>query len=204
MPWEFFVSPTQSPLCLSDARCQNESSAYRRITHASFSNNCYYQISGAAVVAELAEVDSLPCAEVQTAIGDGDGDADTAQCRFGVSRHIVGTFQRMLILRTIFGHEAVEDGFHIHANIGIAVLVDAQSAAGVLREDVHDARLRQFRQLAHYLARHQMESTTFRLQGYFNLLYHNGCKGTNKPVKYQIYLSISEQECLRVILLKVL
>ena len=142
MPWDFFVSPTQSPLCLSDARCQNESSAYRRITHASFSNNCYYQISGAAVVAELAEVDSLPCAEVQTAIGDGDGDADTAQCRFGVSRHIVGTFQRMLILRTILRNQAVEDSFHIHANIRVAVLVDAQSATGVLREDVHDARLR--------------------------------------------------------------
>ena len=45
-----------------------------------FSNNCYYQLSGTAEIAELAEVDALPCAEVQTAIGDGDGDADTAQC----------------------------------------------------------------------------------------------------------------------------
>ena len=56
-----------------------------------FSYNCYYQLSGAAIVAELAEVDALPSAEVQSAISDGDGDTDTAQRRFGVSRHIVGT-----------------------------------------------------------------------------------------------------------------
>ena len=57
-------------------------------------------------------------------------------------------------------------------DIWVAVLVDAQSATGMFREDVHDARLRQFWQLAHYLARHQVEAATFRLQGYFNLLYH--------------------------------
>ena len=58
------------------------------------------------------------------------------------------------------------------SQIRVAVLVDAQSTTGVLRKDVHDAGLRKFRQLAHYLARHQMEAATFRLQGYFNLLYH--------------------------------
>ena len=121
-------------------------------------------------------------------IGDRDGDADTTQCRFGMSRHIVGTLQRMFILRTILRHEAIEDGFHIDANIRVAVLVDAQSATGMFREDGHDARLRQFRQLTHYLARHQMEATTFRLQGYFNLLYHTGCKGTNKNRYVEISL----------------
>ena len=86
----------------------------------------------------------------------------------------------MLVLRAVFRNQTVEDSLHIDANIWVAVLVDAQSAAGVLREDVHDACLREFWQLAHYLARHQVEAATFRLQGYFNLLYHNGCKGTNK------------------------
>ena len=38
--------------------------------------------------------------------------------------------------------------------------------------DVHDACLRQLWQLTQNLARHQMEAATFRLQGYFNLLYH--------------------------------
>ncbi len=122
----------------------------------------------------------MPGAEVQTAIGDGDGDANTAKCRFGVGRHIVCTFQRMLVLWTVLRNQAVEDGFHIHANIGIAVFVDTQSTAGVLREDVYNARLWQFWQLAQYFARHQMKTATFRLQGYFYLQYHNGCKDTNK------------------------
>ena len=106
--------------------------------------------------------------------------ADTAQRRFGMSRHIVGTLQCMLVFRTVLGNQAVENRLHIHANIRITVLVDAQSTTGMLREDVHNARLRQLWQLAHYFARHQMETATFRLQDYFYLLYHNGCKGTNK------------------------
>ena len=156
------------------------------------SNNCYYQISGTAIISVLTEVYPLPSAEVQATISNGDGDADTAQRRFGVSRHIVSTFQRMLVFWQVLRNQTVEDGFHIHTNIRVTILVDAQSATGVLCEDVHDARLRQFWQLAHNLACYQMEATTFRLQGYFYLLYHNGCKGTNKRAKYQIYLSIEE------------
>ena len=53
---------------------------FPELTHVLISNNCYYQLSGTAVVAEFAEVDALPSAEVQTAIGDGNGDADTAKC----------------------------------------------------------------------------------------------------------------------------
>jgi hypothetical protein len=136
------------------------------------SYNCYYQFSGAAVVAELTEVDALPCAEVQPAISNGDGDADTAQRGLGVSRHIVCSFQRMLILRTVLWNQTVEDCFHVHANIRVTVLVDAQSATGVLREDVHNARLGELWQLAYNLTRHQMETATFRIQSYFYLLYH--------------------------------
>ena len=102
-----------------------------------------------------------------------------------------------LIPGTVLRNQTIEDGLHIQTNIWISIFVDAQSATSMFCEDVHDARLRQFRQLTHYLARHQMETTTFRLQGYFNLLYHTGCKGTNKRAKYQIYLSISKRECLR-------
>ena len=85
--------------------------------------------------------------------------------------YIVGTLQRMLILRTILWNQSVEDSLHIDANIWITVFVDAQSATGVFRENVHNAGLRQFRQLTYYLARHKMESATFRFQGYFYLLY---------------------------------
>ena len=44
----------------------------------SFSYNCYYQLSGAAVISVFTKVDSLPGSEVQTAIGDGDGNAYAA------------------------------------------------------------------------------------------------------------------------------
>ena len=138
-----------------------------------FSNNCYHQLSGTTIIAELAKVYSLPGAEVQATIGDRDSDADTAQRGFSVSRHIVGTLQRMFVLRTILRNQTVEDSLHIHTDIRVAILVDAQSATGVLRENIHDARLRQLRQLAHYLARHQVKASAFRLQGYFYLLYHN-------------------------------
>ena len=137
-----------------------------------FSYNCYNQLSGTAEVAKLTEVDALPGAEIQSAIGDGNGDADTTQCRFGVGRHIVSTLQCMFVLRTVLWNQAIKDGFHIHANIWIAVLVDTQSAAGMFREDVHNARLWQFGQLAHYLARYQMESTTLWVQSNLYLLYH--------------------------------
>ena len=68
--------------------------------------------------------------------------------------------------------DSVEDGFHIHTNIRISIFIDAQSATGMLREDVHDTSLRQFRQLALNLTRHQVEASVFRLQDYLYLLYH--------------------------------
>lgn len=40
------------------------------------------QFAGGAVVAELAEVDALPDAEVQWAVGDGDGKGGTNQRGF--------------------------------------------------------------------------------------------------------------------------
>ena len=136
------------------------------------SNDSYYQLSCSTIISILAKVDALPSAEVRATIGDGDGDADSAQRRLGVSRHVVGTFQCMLVLRTILRNQMIEDGFHIHTNIRISILVDAQSATGMLRKDIHDASLRQSRQLAQNLTRYQMKTTTFRSQCNFYLLYH--------------------------------
>ena len=112
------------------------------------SYNRYDKSSRAAVVAVFVEIDALPRAEVQPAVGDGDGEAYTAQNRFCMSRHVVQSFEGMLIVGTAFGYQAVEDGLHIDTHIGVAVLVDAESATGVLGEDVHDAGLRERRQLA--------------------------------------------------------
>ena len=51
-------------------------------------------------------------------------------------------------------------------------VIDAQSATGMFREDVHNTGLGQFRQLAQDLTRHQVETSAFRLQDYLYLLYH--------------------------------
>ena len=45
--------------------------------------------AGAAIVAEFAEVNALPSAEIQAAIGDGDSERGADKCGFGVDRHIV-------------------------------------------------------------------------------------------------------------------
>ena len=64
-----------------------ESPVYRLL----FPDDCYDELPGTAITAILTEVDTLPGAEVQMSVSNGDGDADTTQCRFGVSRHIVST-----------------------------------------------------------------------------------------------------------------
>ena len=89
-----------------------------------------------------------------------------------MSRHIIGTFERMLILRTIFRDEAIEDGFHVHTNLRVCILIDAQSATGMLAEYADDASLRQLRQLTHYLTCHQMKAARLGDETYFYLLYH--------------------------------
>lgn len=53
-----------------------------------------------------------------------------------------------------FRNQPIKDSLHIYTHIRVAILVDAQSITGVLRENVHNARLRQLRQLAQNLTRH--------------------------------------------------
>ena len=53
----------------------------------------------------------------------------------------------LLSLIRHFGDETVENGFHIHTDIRVCILVDAQSATRMLAENVDDARLRQLGKL---------------------------------------------------------
>ena len=73
--------------------------------------------------------------------------------------HIISTLQSMLILRSILWYKTVEDGFHINPYVWISIFIDAQSATRMLAEYVDDTSLRQFWQLAQYLASHQMEAS---------------------------------------------
>src|SRR5699024_3503768 len=46
-------------------------------------------------VAELAEINPLPGAEVEPAAGDGNGEFDARERRFGMCGHVVVAFERM-------------------------------------------------------------------------------------------------------------
>ena len=78
----------------------------------------------------------------------------------------------MLVLRSIFWNETVEDGLHINPYVWISIFIDAQSTARMLAEYVDDTSLWQLGQLTQYLTGHQMEATRLRFEGYFYLLYH--------------------------------
>ena len=78
--------------------------------------------------ASVAEVDALPGAKVEFAVGDGDCEADAEEGAFCVGRHVVGAFQCVLVICFPFLDHVVEDRLHVCADIGVVVLVDGQCA----------------------------------------------------------------------------
>ena len=54
----------------------------------------------------------------------------------------------MFIFWSVLRNKTVKYGFHIHSNIGVCILIDAQTATRMLAEYIDDARLRQLGQLA--------------------------------------------------------
>ena len=82
-------------------------------------HRCHYP-AASAIVAKLTQVDALPCAEVQTAVGDGDAEADSRETAFGMSRHVVVALEGVVIIRFAFAHEVVVYGLHVVTHIGSA------------------------------------------------------------------------------------
>ena len=80
----------------------------------------------AAVVAELAEVDALPGAEGEAAVGDGDGEAHAEERALGMGGHVVGTLHGVVIVGLSLPHEAVHDLAEVGAHVGIGILVDGE------------------------------------------------------------------------------
>ena len=98
-------------------------------------NRCH-QFSLASVVAEFAKVDALPSAEIQSMVRDGNGERNTHERRFGMSRHVVIPFERVLVVGLVFGYQMVENPFHVVSHTGIGILVDTQTTTGMLHEQV--------------------------------------------------------------------
>ena len=70
--------------------------------------------------------------------------ADPSVCRVGDDFYLVNsTFQRMFVFWSVLRNKTVEYGFHIHPNIRVCILVDAQSATRMFTEYIDDTRLRQ-------------------------------------------------------------
>ena len=105
-----------------------------------FSDNRDDETSRTTIITVFAEIDTLPGAEVQSAVSNWYGEAHSAEDGLSMCRHIVQAFKGVLVVGTTFWYEAVEDGFHICTDIGVAVLVDAKSATRVLGEDVDKSR----------------------------------------------------------------
>ena len=87
-------------------------------------------------------------------------------------RHVVVAFEGVGVIRLAFGHNAVEDALHVGAHIRVGVLIDGESAAGVLYKEVEQPFARQGRKLTYYFIGYEVEATSVRLQCYFNLFYH--------------------------------
>ena len=101
-------------------------------------------LSFTSVIAELAEVDALPCAEVQLSMGDGDGEAHPEERAFGMRRHVVQSFHGVVVIRFVLLHETVHNLAEVGTHIGIGILVNGESARSVLYEKVQHTRLRQW------------------------------------------------------------
>lgn len=114
----------------------------------------------------------MPRAEVEAVIGYWNVETYTREGRLGVCRHVVIAFKCVGVIRLTFGHNAVEDALHVGAHIRVGVLIDGESAAGVLYEEVEQPFARQGRKLTYYFVGYEVEATSARLQCYFNLFYH--------------------------------
>ena len=117
-----------------------------------------HDASASAVVAEFAEIDALPSAEVESVVSDGDGEAHPKKRAFGMGGHIVGAFQNMVIISLILFYEVVHNPIHVAAHVGIGILVDGQGTRSVLDEEIEQSCLGQWWQLGKYFAGHEVTS----------------------------------------------
>ena len=88
--------------------------------------DCGNDTSGSTIITEFAKVNALPCAKIQSSVGDRNSDADTKQRTFCMRRHIVRTFQHMVIVRFVLLDDVVHDFLHIASHIRVGIFVDAE------------------------------------------------------------------------------
>ena len=128
--------------------------------------------AGAAIVAEFAEVNALPGAEIQAPVGDGDSDRGADKSGFGVGRHIVIAFAGVAIKGFALLHKSVENSCEVNLHVGVGILVDGKCGGCMFDEDVHQPNFRPLRQLSNDLRGDKVATSPSGRQRYFNLLPH--------------------------------
>ena len=121
-------------------------------------DGCHYP-TASSIVAELAQVDALPGAQIQASAADGDGEAWPDDARLGMGGHVVSAFERVFVVGLTFLHQVVEDGLHVGAYVGVGIFVDAQRSTGMLDEEVQQSRLRQGWKLAKHFFGDEVETS---------------------------------------------
>src|SRR5688572_19768482 len=92
-------------------------------------------------VAVLVHVDALPGAEVAAAVGDRYCESDRRERGAHVAGHVVGALVVVLNKWVAVGDEAGEKTLEVAVDLGVGVLGDQQRRAGVVDEQVAQARL---------------------------------------------------------------
>lgn len=125
----------------------------------------------AAVLAMLAEVDSLPGAETEPSLPDGQGERAADHDGFDVRRHIVRPLEGVLVVGGTFRNHLLEMAFQVSAYVGIGVLIDRQGGRGMLQEEMEepDLDLTDLGQRREDLLRDQVKASRTSGQGTLSL-----------------------------------
>lgn len=84
----------------------------------------------------LAQINALPCPQIQTAIRDGDCHATPQKRRLDVRWHVVGPLLGVNVVQ-IFRCNMVQCHLQINPHIWIRIFIDGQTRGGVQQETVH-------------------------------------------------------------------
>ena len=128
------------------------------------SQDCRGEAPRTATVAKLAQVNALPRTQAQTALCYGQADRTTHERSFDMRRHVIGPFERMLVIRCALRHQFVEAGSEIAAHRGIGILIESETGRRMLNEQVQQAHYGQFGKRGLDMVGYQVEAAGIRRQ----------------------------------------
>src|SRR5262249_34462839 len=92
----------------------------------SFPRDVYDDVTRVGAVAVFPEVEGLPGAECEAAVGDGDGFGGVSEDGAGVRGHVVGAFV-VVLPAARFGGKLRDPGFEIAEHGGVGILLDHEA-----------------------------------------------------------------------------